>query len=157
MEFTNTARVAAPYERVWPLLTDLEEVARCVPGVEQADRLSENSYRGVMKVKVGPIAIRFEGDIVLEEVSDETGTAHMRAQATDKKVGGAVNARITLKAAAVSPSETEVTVLTEAAILGRMGEFGQPLMKKKAEQIMGEFAANLSKRATSPDVAGAQA
>ncbi len=36
----------------------------------------------------------------------------------------------------------------DATVMGRIGEFGQPIIKKKAEQMMNEFAKNLEKAIT---------
>ncbi len=143
MDFVNTARIPAPRERVWAVLQDIEAVGRCVPGVESMQKTADDSYRGAMKIKVGPIGLKLEGDMVLESRDETNGTTRMRAQAADKRIGGSVRADITMQATSLSPSETELTVKTNAAVLGRLGEFGQAVMRKKADQIMNEFAANV--------------
>ena len=148
MEFVNTARIPAPRERVWDFMQDLESVGQCVPGVENMEAPGENRYRGAMRIKVGPIALKLEGELALEERDASTATTRMRAEAADKRVGGSVQARVTMQATEVSLCETELMVRTEAVVLGRLGEFGQPVMSKKADQIMAEFAANVSRRVT---------
>ena len=45
-------------------------------------------------------------------------------------------------------NETELVIDTDASIMGRLGEFGQSVMKKKADGMMQEFASNLTKKAT---------
>ena len=72
----------------------------------------------------------------------------MHAQASDKKVGGSVQARFSMRAVEISSSETELVVRTEAHVLGRVGEFGQPVMRKKADQILAVFATNVARRIT---------
>ena len=154
MEFVNTARIPAPRERVWDFMQDLKSVGQCVPGVENMEAPGENRYHGAMRIKVGPIALKLEGELALEERDASTATTRMRAEAADKRVGGSVQARaemvprVTMRATEVSLSETELMVRTEAVVLGRLGEFGQPVMRKKADQIMAEFAANVSRRVT---------
>ena len=148
MEFVNTARIPTPREWVWDLMQDLESVGQCVPGVERMEAVGEDRYRGAMRIKVGPIALKLEGELALEERDASTATTRMRAEAADKRVGGSVQARVTMQATEVSLSETELMVRTEAVVLGRLGEFGQPVMRKKADQIMAEFAANVSRRVT---------
>ena len=112
------------------------------------EAVGEDRYRGAMRIKVGPIALKLEGELALEERDASTATTRMRAEAADKRVGGSVQARVTMRATEVSLSETELMVRTEAVVLGRLGEFGQPVMRKKADQIMAEFAANVSRRVT---------
>ena len=154
MEFLNRARVPAPRDQVWVFLQDLEAVSRCVPGVESLERIDEDTYRGAMRVKVGPIGLRLEGDLVLEGRDEAAHVTRMRARAADKRVSGAVNANIAMEVAEVSPSETELVVRTDAAVLGKLGEFGQPLMRKKGDSIMAEFARNLAKQVAAPDGPG---
>ena len=148
MEFVNTARIPAPRGRVWDFIQDLESVGQCVPGVERMEATGDDQYRGTMRIKVGPIALKFEGDLALKERDPSTGTTRMHAQASDRRLGGSVQARMTMQATEVSPAETELVVRTDAAVLGRIGEFGQPVMRKKADQIMAEFATNVSRRVT---------
>ena len=51
--------------RAWALLTDLKAVASCMPGAEITEQLSETSYKGAVKVKVGPAVAQFGGTVVL--------------------------------------------------------------------------------------------
>ena len=77
-------------------------------------------------------------------------TASMRADAADKRAGGAVKAVMTMALAQPSGggSGTQLKLDTDATVMGRIGEFGQPIIKKKAEQMMNEFARNLEKAIT---------
>ena len=58
--------------RAWALLTDLKATANCMPGAEITEQLSETSFKGGVKVKVGPAVAQFGGQVdVLEK--DEAG------------------------------------------------------------------------------------
>jgi carbon monoxide dehydrogenase subunit G len=67
----------------------------------------------------------------------------MRADASDRRLGGGIRARLHLT---LSPAEagTRVQIDTDLAILGKIGEFGQPVIRKKADALLEEFARNLS-------------
>jgi carbon monoxide dehydrogenase subunit G len=69
----------------------------------------------------------------------------MRADAADKRVGGAVKATMDMQVDEASADTSNLTIVTDAQVMGRIGEFGQPIIRKKADQIMQEFAKNLSK------------
>jgi carbon monoxide dehydrogenase subunit G len=71
----------------------------------------------------------------------------MRADAADKRAGGAVKAIMSMAASETpgNPNSTELLMETDAQVMGRIGEFGQPIIRKKAEQTMNEFAKNLQK------------
>ena len=89
-----------------------------------------------------------EGTITVEEADREAWRARMRAEANDRRLGGGIRARMSL---ALSPAEvgTRVQIDTDLAVLGKIGEFGQPVIKKKADALLEEFARNLRSTLTS--------
>lgn len=149
MRFVDRVMLAAPRERVWAFLLDVPAVGRCVPGVESVEPLGDDEYRGTMKVRVGPIGLSLQGKLGIVEQDPAAGRAVLRAEAADRRVGGSVTARIELQLAEQGPAQTELTVTTDANMLGKLGEFGQPVIRKKAEQTMQEFARNLEKAISS--------
>jgi carbon monoxide dehydrogenase subunit G len=150
MKFDHSARIPATRERVWAVIMDVPLVATCVPGVESVEALGNDVYRGTLRVKVGPIGLSLNGDVSITEKDEQAGTASMRADAADRKVGGMVKATMQMSLNPAGDGVTELRIVTDAQVGGRIGEFGQPIIKKKADQIMQEFAANVSKAAQAP-------
>jgi uncharacterized protein len=137
--------VPAPPERVWAFMMDVPAVSRCVPGVDGVARIDETTYAGVMQVRVGPIQVRLDGRVILAERDADARTARMDLQAADKRVNGAVNARMRMHLEPASAAAaTEVAIQTDANVMGKLGEFGQSVIRRKADQIVQEFARNLS-------------
>jgi len=137
--------VPASPERVWAFMMDIPAVSRCVPGVDGVSRIDDQTYSGVMSVRVGPIQIKLDGRVSLAERDEAARQARMDLQAADKRVNGAVNAKMRMQ---LSPAEdgthTNVQISTDANVMGKLGEFGQSVIRKKADQIVQEFANNLS-------------
>ena len=137
--------VPAPPERVWAFMMDIPAVSRCVPGVDGVARLDDRTYSGVMSVRVGPIAVKLDGRVILAERDEAARQARMDLQAADKRVNGAVNAKMRMQ---LSPADdgnkTDVAIQTDANVMGKLGEFGQAVIRKKADQIVQQFATNLS-------------
>lgn len=129
---------------------DVPAVSRCVPGVESVEEIDPTTYQGALKIKVGPIGIRLEGRITVAEQNKDAWRARMDVQAADKKVNGTVNAKMTMTLTPRADGQTDLDVHTDAAILGKLGEFGQPIMRKKADQIMAEFTRNMAREVASP-------
>ena len=149
MHFENEATLSAPRAAVWDFLMDVPKAAACVPGAEEVKQLdSATNYSGVMKVRVGPISLTLSGNITVEERDEAAGRASMSAQASDRRVGGAVNAKVTMTISEPAPGQTHLTVVTDANVLGKLGEFGQPVIRKKSEQIMQQFVLNIQKELT---------
>jgi uncharacterized protein len=141
--------VPAPPEQVWAFMMDVPAVSQCVPGVEGVARIDDETYSGVMRVRVGPIQVRLDGRVILAERDKATRQARMDLKAADKRLNGAVNAKMRLQLwAADDGRQTDVEIRTDANVMGKLGEFGQAVIRKKADQIVQEFATNLSAAVT---------
>jgi len=140
--FTQECTIPVERARLWDLLMDVPTVGRCVPGVETIEAVDASAYKGGLKVQVGPIRLSLEGTITVEEADREAWRARMRAEAHDRRLGGGIRARLSLT---LAPAEvgTRVRIDTDLAVLGKIGEFGQPVIKKKADALLEEFARNL--------------
>src|SRR3989441_1514213 len=71
MKLENEFRVDVPVEEAWRVLLDVERIAPCMPGA-QLQEVEGNEYRGIVKVKVGPITAQYKGTATLVE-ADEAG------------------------------------------------------------------------------------
>src|SRR4051794_23319193 len=122
MHFEHSVTVPASRERVWTFVLDVPAVGRCVPGVESVTPLGDDAYEGTMKVRVGPISLSLQGKLKVVELNAEDGVARMSVEAADRRIGGAVKAQMELKLTNETPSVTVLTIVTEAAVLGKLGE-----------------------------------
>lgn len=148
MRTEHVFRVAAPRERVWAFLMDIPAAGRLVPGVESLSATGGDAYRGALRVQVGPVRLALEGDVRVISRDDLAGTAAVRLDGHDRRLGGGVRADVALAATGSEP--TEVRVTSDVTILGRIGELGQPLIKRKVDSVMTEFAANLQRALAAP-------
>ena len=146
MRFEYTIRVSAPADRVSSFLLDVPAVAACVPGVDAVEPNGVGGYRGSMRIKVGPVSLTLAGTVVEEARDAATGSARLRAEAADRRVGGSVRALLELTVISLAAAETEVRIVSDAHLLGKLGEFGQPLLRKKADQVFAEFSETLRQR-----------
>ena len=142
MTFTQECILPIDRDRLWELLMDVPNVGRCVPGVEAVDAVDGNVYTGSLRVQVGPIRLSLQGTITIEEQDRSAWRARMRAEANDRRVGGGIRCRLTMTLAPADAG-TRLRIETDLAILGKIGEFGQPIIKKKADALLEEFARNL--------------
>ena len=142
MTFTQECVIPVAHERLWDLLMDVPSVSRCVPGIRDVEPAGDNTYRGGLEVKVGPIRLALQGTITIEEQNRGELRARMRADANDRRLGGGIRARMHL---ALVPEEagTRVRIDTDLAVLGKIGEFGQPVIRAKADTLLDAFARNL--------------
>ncbi len=137
--------VDVPRERVWDFMMDVPAVGNCVPGVESIAEQPDGSYVGVVRVSIGPVAARLEGVLTLAERDREAWRARMDIRAADRRIGGTVNAKVSMELESRADGGTDVNLHTDAAILGRLGQFGQAVIKRQADQLMAGFAKNMSR------------
>jgi len=146
VKFNQSATLPVGSERLWQLLMDIPKVSSCLPGVESVEKMEDDTYQGTLKVRVGPISLTLQGKIILEEQNEQEKRAALRAEAADRRAAGAVRGKSTMQLKELGPNETELSVETDVNILGKIGEFGQPIIRKKADQMLNQFIENIKKQ-----------
>ena len=141
MELTNDFEVAAPIQVAWAVLTDVERIAPCLPGAELRE-VEGDEYRGVVKVKVGPITASYQGTARFTELDEDGHRAVLRAEGRETRGQGNATAEIT---ASMMPSGsgTKVSVLTDLSITGRVAQFGRGVLADVSSKLLDQFVTNL--------------
>lgn len=135
MTFEQTIDLPETPERVWAFVMDVPRVAKCLPGTDAVTPLGDDRFAVTVKVKVGPIGLTLQSEIAIVSADASTQTASLRMEAADKRVGGAVKATMTMRLEAAGTG-TLMHVSTDATVMGRIGDFGQPMIRKKADQML---------------------
>jgi uncharacterized protein len=146
MKFEQTCTITANRAAVWDFLMNMENVASCLSGVQNVKQIDDDHYEGALRVRVGPVSLQFQGTIHVETRDRDQWHGVVRAEAKDRKVGGGVQAHLDMDLIEKSPSETEMRVALDTHILGKIGEFGQPLIRKKTDAMLQDFAAQVNKQ-----------
>lgn len=146
MNFIHSCVVPVGREVLWDFLMDVPKVSQCVPGVQDVRAEGADVYAGTMKVKVGPVTLNLHGRIHISSQDPESGRATMSANADDKKIFGGLRSRMSMILSPVSTQETEFKVETDVTVFGKIGEFGQPIVRRKADAMMQEFAENVRRQ-----------
>ena len=94
MELINDFRVEVPIDHAWATLTDVERIAPCLPGA-QLQEIEGDEYRGIVKVKVGPITAQYAGKATFVEKDDINHKAVLKAEGRDTRGQGNASAVIT--------------------------------------------------------------
>jgi uncharacterized protein len=134
--------------RAWALLSDLKATAACMPGAEITEQLSETSYKGGVKVKVGPAVAQFGGTVDVLEKSDAERKVVMLGKGADK---GGSSASMDLTATIVpDPANPAHCLLNGSAAVivnGKFAQFGGRMMVQVSEMILGQFVENFRQTA----------
>ena len=139
----DTFRVDLPVEDTWRVLLDIERIAPCLPGA-QLQEIAGEEYRGVVKVKVGPITAQYKGAAHFESRDYATHTAVIVGSGRDTRGQGNASATITMT---LRPdgSGTVVTVSTDLSVTGKVAQFGRGVMADVSAKLLAQFVANLER------------
>ena len=143
MELNNDFEVNAPVEKAWAVLTDVEKIAPCLPGA-QLQEVEGDEYRGIVKVKVGPITAQYKGAATFVEKDDANHRAVLKADGRDTRGAGNASALITAQLQGVG-DRTKVSVSTDLTVTGKVAQFGRGVMADVSAKLMTQFADNLEK------------
>jgi carbon monoxide dehydrogenase subunit G len=157
MDLNHQFTVAVPVEDAWRILTNVELIAPCLPGA-QLQEIEGDTYRGIVKVKVGPIQAQFKGQASFLERDDVAHKAVLKGEGRDTGGKGNASAVITAEMTAVTADTTAVTVNTDLSITGKVAQFGRGAMADISDKILAQFVENLNTLiADTPEVATAAA
>ena len=147
-QLINEFTVNRPIEEAWPIITDVEKIAPCLPGAELQEVAHDDEkgevYRGVVKVKLGAISTQFKGDAHFVEKDDENYQAVIKGKGRDTGGRGNASADISAHAESLSPTSTKVTVTTDLHITGKVAQFGRGILGDVSAKLIDQFADNLN-------------
>jgi uncharacterized protein len=155
VDLTNEFRVGVPVARAWEVLTDVERIAPCMPGA-QLQEIDGDEYRGIVKVKVGPITAQYKGAARFVEQDEAGHRAVLRAEGRETRGQGNANATIT---AQLEPDGdgTKISVITDLTITGRVAQFGRGVLADVSTKLLGQFADCLETKLLAGEESGAAA
>jgi carbon monoxide dehydrogenase subunit G len=158
MKIENSFRVELPIASAWTTLLDIPSVVPCMPGAELLAIENERSYRGQVKVRLGPVSVAFRGRARLLEVDETQHLVRATASGTEEKGRGSAQAEVSFR---LSPdgSGTRVNVVSDIALAGAVAQYGraQGVIADVSQVMIDTFAQNLSRHieSTRPDASGA--
>jgi carbon monoxide dehydrogenase subunit G len=144
MDLKNTFDVPLSPDRTWKVLLDIKRIAPCMPGAELVEVVDPQTYKGKVSVRLGPVALSFNGIAKFVEIVEAEHRARVEALGTDAKGRGGANAQVTFRLEPAG-SGTKVTVDTQLNLSGSVAQYGRGagMIQSVAGQLIGQFAKNL--------------
>ena len=143
MDLNHEFIVNVPVNDAWVILTDLERIAPCLPGA-QLTEVEGDTYRGQVKVKVGPIVAQFKGQASFVSRDDVAHTASLKGEGRDTTGKGNASAIITAQLTSVTPTSTKCSVVTNLTISGKVAQFGRGALADVSDKLLAQFSENLN-------------
>jgi len=143
MDLNHEFVVNVPVAEAWVILTDLERIAPCLPGA-QLTEIEGDTYRGQVKIKVGPILAQFKGQASFVSRDDVAHKASLKGEGRDTTGKGNASATITAELTSVTPTSTKCNVHTELSISGKVAQFGRGALADVSDKLLAQFSENLN-------------
>jgi carbon monoxide dehydrogenase subunit G len=145
IQIKETFQVAAPIQQVWDFMMVPDNIVACMPGASLEEILSETSFVGGVKLKIGAITAKYNGTITYTEMDTTNFTVVLLAEAKEKG-GGTITGTISCDLTALDENNTEVYCESNVDLTGKIVQVGRGMIDGVAKQIIGKFVANVKKR-----------
>ena len=140
MQIENSFEVAAPPERVFAFLLDVNRVVGCVPGAELSEVVDPTTFKGKVKIKVGPVTVAYAGTARITDRDETARTATLEGEGRETTGPGNARAKASMRVEE-SGAGSRVTVSTDFTVAGRVAQFGRGLMEDVSKSLVAQMAA----------------
>ena len=139
MQLENSFQVSAPPEKVFAYLLDINKVVGCVPGAELTEIVDQSTFKGKVKVKVGPIMVAYNGTARISERDEARRTATLSAEGRETTGPGSARATAQMSVEGAGGGST-VKITTDYHVAGRVAQFGRGVMEDVSKRLINDMA-----------------
>lgn len=136
MDMQGNRSLAITQQQAWDALNDPEVLKACIPGCDKVEATGDNQYAVGMALKIGPVAAKFAGKILLSDiVAPESYKINFEGQGGVAGFGkGTAEVRLT-------PNGTgcELNYTVHATVGGKVAQLGQRLIDGTAKNMAEDF------------------
>jgi carbon monoxide dehydrogenase subunit G len=133
--------LAAPREKVWAALNDVEVLKTCIPGCESLEKLSDTEFQAIATNKIGPVKARFKGKVKLSDLDPPNG--YKISGEGDGGIAGFAKGGATVTLTE-KDGGTLLSYSVEAQIGGKLAQLGQRLINGVAKKLADDFFAKFA-------------
>jgi hypothetical protein len=140
MQLENSFSVGAPPDQVFAYLLDVNKVVGCVPGAELSEVVDPTTFKGKVKVKVGPITVAYSGTAKIADRDEAQRSATLQAEGRETTGPGSARASAHMSVEAEGAGSL-VKIVTDYSVAGRVAQFGRGVMEDVSRRIVNDMAA----------------
>jgi carbon monoxide dehydrogenase subunit G len=151
VELQNSFTVSADPATVWTHLLEVENLVPCMPGAELVETVDDSHWRGRLKIKFGPVALAFSGDVEMVERDEEQRKLRLVGSGKDKSGRGSASADV-LVAVVPGPTDgtTTVEITQDLKVAGQIASFGRGMIADVSRTMTQQFASRLEAQLLAP-------
>ena len=154
MQITNSFAVKASPDVVYEFLLDVNNVVGCVPGAELSEVVDRDTFKGKVRIKVGPVTVSYNGTARITSRDAETRSATLEAEGKETTGSGSAQATTAMSVAADGDAST-VTLTTDFTVVGRVAQFGRGIMEDVSRHLVGQAAECIQSKLEAPPAGAA--
>ena len=145
----KTFRVDEPVEKVWAFLSDPRKVGMCVPGAQITEQVNETTYKGTIKVKVGPSVTDYKGEVQIVRLDATAHEIELMGKGQDTRGKGSAGMKMTGKLREVDGG-TEVSSVAELNVVGILAQMGARVINQVNDIMFEQFVNNFRQQLQGP-------
>ena len=141
MKLNGENIIQASRIQVWDALNDPAVLKETIPGAQSVDQSSDDEFKAVVEIKIGPVKAKFTGKINLSDVNPPNGykiIGQGQGGAAGFAKGSAV---VTLTE--LDPETTKLVYEVDAQVGGKLAQVGQRLIQSASKSLADQFFNNL--------------
>lgn len=155
VKIEKTFQVNKPIEKVWAFLSDPRKVGTCVPGAQITEQVDERTYKGAIKVKVGPSVTDYKGEVQILRLDEQAHEIEILGKGQDVKGKGSASMKMTGKLRAVDDG-TEVVSVSELNVVGILAQMGARVINEVSNIMFEQFVKNFRQQLQSAETGSAE-
>jgi carbon monoxide dehydrogenase subunit G len=138
MKFTGDIWMEAPRDAVFAKVRDARFFASCVEGVQNLTEIDADHYTAVLETKVAYLKFKFNVAVEVVRI-DPPREIEAKIEGTPLGIVGRLTAS-SLTRLVDDNGGTKVSYEIDAALTGKLGSLGQPVLRAKAKEMERLFA-----------------
>jgi len=146
----KTFQVREPIDKVWTLLSDPRNVAGCVPGAQITEAVDERTFKGSVRIKVGPSLTNYKGDVRFERLDAATHEMELIGKGQDVSGRGSASMKMTGRLRSLPDGGTEVATVAEVNVVGILAQLGGRIINDVSDVMFGEFTKRFQQQLEQP-------
>ena len=146
IKIEKTFQVPEPLETVWKFISDPRKVAHCLPGAQITETVDDRTFKGVIKVQVGPSVTDYKGQVHIERLDDQQHEIELVGKGQDVRGKGSASMKMTGKVQSLPDGSTEVASVAEINVVGLLAQMGARMIQEVSNKMFAEFTSNLRVR-----------
>jgi uncharacterized protein len=149
VQIENSFAVKAPPDRVYEFLLDVNNVVSCVPGAELSEVVDPDTFKGKVRIKVGPVTVSYNGTARITSRDAASRAATLEAEGRETTGSGSAQAT-TVMSVAVDGDGSTVTLATDFTVVGRVAQFGRGIMEDVSRHLVAQAAECIQSKLEAP-------